>query len=229
MYVYALRAPPVYPPRISNLSGNKDRTCLTRSCNHILEMTFTNNSCNDNEVSKPLLGNSPHHESDEEQGCIPSPLLTLAVVYDDDVEASCQEAAEDDSQWWGNFVSSVALPALLLLQFGMAFFRTPVQGTTGLPWSFVNFTIVMFVITAALYHRTVQDCQITCLVAHFLPEILMDIVLGLVLYGHVVPAFMLLASSTLCLPFLAFALNKFVNGRCCGWTSHLDVSEKCSF
>jgi hypothetical protein len=111
----------------------------------------------------------------------------------------------------------------------MAFSRTPVQGTTALPWSFMNFTIVMFVIAAALYRRTVQDYQINCLVAFFLPEILMETILGLVLYGQVVPAFMLLASSTLCFLVLALALNKFVNGRCCGWTSHVDVSEKCSF
>jgi hypothetical protein len=61
-------------------------------------MTFTNN-CNDTELSTPLLDNRPHHESDEEQGCIPGPLLTLAVVYDDD-EASCQRAAENERPWW---------------------------------------------------------------------------------------------------------------------------------
>jgi hypothetical protein len=190
-------------------------------------MTFTNN-CNDNELSTPLLGNLlPHHENDEEQGYIPSPSLTLAVVYDDE-EASCQRAAEDESQWWGHFVSTIALPTLLFYQFGVAFSMTPVQGTTGLQWSLVSFTIVVFVINAALYRRTLQDCQITCSVAFFLPEILMDTVLGLVLYGQVVPAFMLLASSTVYLPVSALALNEFVNGRCCGWTSHDVVSEKSS-
>jgi hypothetical protein len=81
-----------------------------------------------------------------------------------------------------------------------------------------------FVITAALYRRTLQDCQITCLVA-LLPEILIDVVLDLVLRGRVVPAFMLRLSSMLCLPVLTLALEKCVNGWG-GWNFHDVVSEK---
>jgi hypothetical protein len=83
-------------------------------------MTFTNSS-NDNELSKPLLDNPPQHESDEEQGRIPGPSLTLAIVYDDE-GASGQKAAEDERQWWGNFVGSIVLPTILFLQFSMAFY-----------------------------------------------------------------------------------------------------------
>jgi hypothetical protein len=58
----------------------------------------------------------------------------------------------------------------------------------------------MFVITAALYRQAVQEFQMTCSVALLLlPEILMDVVLGIVLFGQVVPAFMLLISGMLCL------------------------------
>jgi hypothetical protein len=177
---------------------------LSKPPQHCLEMTFTNSS------NKPLLDHCPQHESDEE------PPLTLAIVYGDE-ETS---VPEDDSQWGEHFVSSVVLPVLLFLQFGMAFSTSHVQGTTGLPlqWSLVNCTIVMFVIAAALYRRAVQDCRITCLVAILLPDFVMDT-------GQVVPAFMLLLISMLCLAVLTIALDAFVNG-CCGWTSDDDVSEK---
>jgi hypothetical protein len=161
---------------------------------------FSTNSSNGNELSTPLIGNRPQHESDEEQG-LPCSSLMLATVYEDDDDESCrQKAAEDDSQWFNNFVVLIVLPALLFIQFGMAFTDTRVQGTTGLQWSVVNSNIIMFVITAALYRQAVQDFQMTCSIALLLlPEILMDAVLGLVLCGQVLPAFLLLLCSMLCL------------------------------
>jgi hypothetical protein len=163
-------------------------------------------STNNNELSTPLIGNRPQHESDEEQGYMPCSSLIPAMVYDDDDESCQKAAAEDDCQWFNNFVVLIILPALLFLQFGMAFSDSPVEGTTGLQWSVVNSNIVMFVITAGLYRQAVQDFQMTCSVALLLlPEILMDAVLGLVLFGQVVPAFLLLISSMLCLAIFVVA------------------------
>jgi hypothetical protein len=162
-------------------------------------MTFTSSS-NANEPSTPLLGKRPQHKIDEEQGCIPCPSLTLAIVYDDDDEESCQKAAEDEQQWT-NILSanSVVLLAVFFIQFGIAFFMSPVeQATMGLPqWSVVNYSIVLsLVITTALYRQTVQDFQITCLVA---TVAMVASFLGLVLCGQVVPAFLLLLNSMLCM------------------------------
>jgi hypothetical protein len=169
------------------------------------EMASTNNSKNI-ERSTPLIGNRPQHERDEEQGyrySMPcSSLMPAAMVYDDD-EESCQKATEDDSQRFNNFSVFVIIPALLFLQFGMAFSDNPVQGTTGLV---VNSNIVMFVITAALYRQAVQEFQMTCSVALLLlPEIIMNGILGLVLCGQVVPAFLLLISSVHCLAIFVVA------------------------
>jgi hypothetical protein len=184
-------------------------------------MALTNSSSG-NELSTPLLGNrSQPHENDEEQGYIPCPSLAQAIGHNDDDndEVSCQKSDEDDRQWiktfisflydslWGKNLASLAiLPALLFLQFGVTFSMSPVQDTTGLKLSLVNYSIVILVITVALYRRALDECQITCMVATLLPEILMDTVLGLVLCDQVVPAFMLLQSSTLFLAVLALLL-----------------------
>jgi hypothetical protein len=166
-------------------------------------MTFTNKS-NVNKLSTPLLGKRLLQQENhkELQGCIPScSSRTLAIVYVDEEEESCQKAAEDESQRTNNLgVVSVVLPALLFMQFGMVFSMNPVQATTtGLKWSLTNYTIVMFIVNAAFYRQTIQDFQLTCLVARLLPEIIIGTVLGLVFCDQVVPAFFLLLSSMLCM------------------------------
>jgi hypothetical protein len=176
---------------------------------HYLKMTFTNRS-NVNELSTPLLGKRPQHESDEEQGCILDASLTLAIVYDGE-EESCQKAAEDEKQWTNILsVTSVALPALLFFQFGMAFFMSPVEDTMGLQqWSVVNYSmLVMFVVFLALYRQTVQDFQITCLVA---TVAMMATFLGLVVCGQVAPALLILLHSMLCMcVFVAVSSIRFL-------------------
>jgi cation transport ATPase len=163
-------------------------------------MTLTSSS-NVNELSTPLLGKRPQHESDDDQECIPRSSLTLAIVYDDDKEESCQKAAEDEKQWTNILsVTSVVLPTLLFFQFGMAFFMSPVDANTGLQqWTMVNYSILVMLLVvtiAALYRQTVQDFQITCLVATIA---IMATFLGLLICGQVIPAFLLLLNSMLCM------------------------------
>jgi hypothetical protein len=167
---------------------------------HYLKMTLTSSS-NVNELSTPLLGERPQHKIDDDQGCIPRSSLTLAIVYDDDKEESCQKAAEDEKQWTNILsVTSVVLPTLLFFQFGMAFFMSPVDANTGLQqWIMVNYSIIVMLLVvtiAAVYRQTVQDFQITCWVA---TVAMMATFLGLVLCGQVVPALLLLLNSMLCM------------------------------
>jgi hypothetical protein len=177
-------------------------------------MTFTSSS-NVNELSTPLLGERPQQESDEEQGCIPCPSLTLAIVYDDDddEEESCQKAAEHEKQWTNILsVTSVVLLALFILQFGMAFFMSPVEEAAKgllLKWSVVNYSIVLsLVVMLALYRQTVEDFKITCLVV---TVAMATTFLGLVLCSQVVPTFLLLLSSMLCIGvFVAVSSIRFL-------------------
>jgi hypothetical protein len=180
---------------------------------HYLNMTFT--SSNVNQLSTPLLGKRPHHESDNDQGCTPRSLLTLAIVYDDDDddEESCQKAAEDEKQWTTiRSVTPVVLPTLLFFQFGMVFFVSPTEVDTGMQqWIMVNYSILVMLLVvtiAAVYRQTVQDFQITCLLA---TVAMMATFLGLVLCGQVVPALLLLLNSTLCMAvFVAVSSIRFL-------------------
>jgi hypothetical protein len=197
---------------------------------------MTSNTSN-NELSTPLLSNFPQHESDadayDEESCMPCSFKIN--IDDDDKEeeesdddssqctrwcdnfvslVALEEESDDDNKdssqsalWCDDFVSLVVLPALLFLSFGEALYTSSVDANTGLRWSMVNYSIVIFVVIAALYRQAVQDCKITYLVAILLPEILIVIVLYLVLFGEVVPAFFLLLSSTLCLAVFVVASN----------------------
>jgi hypothetical protein len=165
------------------------------------KMTTSNNN---NSLSAPLLVNEQHQDEcecdqdDRDQGCLG---CTLTIVYDDSEE---EEEDENDEQspsawWFDNCVVWVVLPALLFLQFGMCFYMTSVEATAGLRWSVVNYSIVLFVITAILYRQSAKDCKLTNSAAILLPEILMDIILGLVLFDKVVAAFLFMLGSMLCL------------------------------
>jgi hypothetical protein len=152
-----------------------------------LKMTSTTN-----ELAAPLLDNLPQHERDadayDEEGGMSCCSLKLVVADDDD------DDDDGSSEYKNNCVEMVAmlvLPALMFLQFGMAFYMSQVESDTGLRWSVVNFSIVVFVITAAVYRQALKDCKVTCSVA----------VLGLVLFGKVVPAFVVLMCGMLCFSF----------------------------
>jgi hypothetical protein len=185
-----------------------------------------NYTTSNHELSTPLLGNLLPHESDtdayDEECCI---SCSLKINVGDDEE----EKSDDDSsqcRWWfDSFLGLVVPPALLFYQFGMAFSASPVEATTGMQLSVVNFSIVMFVVTAGLYRQTVHDFQITFWVARLLPEIIIGAVLGLVFCGQVAPAFLLLLISMLCMTVLGLALDIFV-AEGFGWTSHDVVSER---
>jgi hypothetical protein len=156
-----------------------------------------------NELAAPLLGNLPQHERDadayDEEGGMSCCSLKLVVADDDD---------DGISEYKNNCVEMVAmlvLPALMFLQFGMAFYMSKVEPDTGLRWSVVNYSIVWFVITATLYRQALKHCKVTFSVAVLLPEILMDIILSLVLFGKVVPAYVVLLCGMLCLALFGVA------------------------
>jgi hypothetical protein len=150
-----------------------------------------------NDLSVSLLGNIPQHECDErdeeydeEEGC-------LTCFESDD---SKSDSIEEDI-----FFFTFALHALLFLQFGMAFSTFPVEATTGLSWSVVNYSIILFVITTTVYRQVAKDWKPTYSAVVLLPEILIDVMLLLILLNKVVTAFLFLLFSLLCLTFLVVA------------------------
>jgi hypothetical protein len=161
-----------------------------------------------NDISTPLLGNLPQHEYDErdseydeEEGCI---LRSIKIAYDDTEESEddLQSSSHDEE----SFFLSFALHVLLFAQFGMTFSASSIEAITGLSWSVVNYSIILYVITTTIYRQAAKDCKLTCsAVVLILPEILMNIMVVLVLFQKVVAAFLVLWVSTLCLAFLVMA------------------------
>jgi hypothetical protein len=152
------------------------------------------------DLSTPLLGNLTQHECDEreaeydeEEGCL------TCFVYDDNVELEDwkYDSIEEDMLFF-----AFALHALLFVQFGMAFSTFPVEATTGLSWSVVNYSIILYVITTTVYRQVAKDWKPTCSAVILLPEILIDGMLFLILFNKVVAAFWFLLVSILCLAFL---------------------------
>jgi hypothetical protein len=143
-----------------------------------------------NELSNPLLGSEHQEEHDVE---IAVPLQ----VEDDDDELRVLPTRYD------LFVLWLVLPTLLFLQFGIAFwFHDGVSTTTHhLYWYTVNWSIVLFVVASYLFRRTLQDHRHERNIAvdtllFLLPEIIMDVLLGMVLFGLVEVAFLTMVAST---------------------------------
>jgi hypothetical protein len=165
------------------------------------------------ELSEPLLGDSSQqqetserecdevHEVDEEQGgCIGCTIsMTFENGHYEDEQGRKDKDGKKVFSWFDHVVVWIILPALLFLQFGMAFYMSNVEAVTGLRWSVVNYSIVLFVVTAVLYRQAAVDCKWTSSFIILLPEILMDVILGMVLFDKIVMAFLFMLISMLCL------------------------------
>jgi hypothetical protein len=108
----------------------------------------------------------------------------------------------------------LVFPALIAIQFGIVFWsisnnnNTTNSESTSVPkitvalvdhWPVVNATIALFAISTWLYRLTLQECRVTNVVLLLVPEILLNIVLGLVLFGQALWGFTVLLVSLLAL------------------------------
>jgi hypothetical protein len=183
-----------------------------------------------NELFTPLLGNLPRHEApappreDDEQDeeeyddkvCMILGGRDSSQEEESQAENEQSSSAGDESErffWCSNWTLVLFVSALLFQQFGIAFHMFNVEAVTGLRWSVVKYSIVLYAIVAPLYRESVKDCyDITTKTMMsdafysatvLLPEILMDTMLGLILFDRVVAAFWLLQFGTL---FLAVSV-----------------------
>lgn len=158
----------------------------------------------ESKLSRPLLGVErevevahpvDEQQEEEEQGCCDVHTTTYC----------------------DNFILWLVLPALLFVQFAIAFRLEEQQHPSTdhhdhysihtLEWSTVNYSIVLFVLSSYLFRRTLQETVECCnetasfwlnsTVLFLLPEIIMDILLALVLFGQVVPAFLVMVVCTM--------------------------------
>jgi hypothetical protein len=181
------------------------------------------------QLSRPLLGTEAVCCDCAEYGKVTDDVATgmmdggcCCCCKEDD------EDEDDLDQWCGCDVHSttccdtiilwLVLPALLFVQFGIAFTldsTTPVDAfyhnhssMVSLEWSTVNYSIFLFVLSSYLFRQTLQEMccyrsssnsSSCCTFWFLLPEIIMDLLLALILFGAVVPAFLIMVLSTMAL------------------------------
>jgi septum formation topological specificity factor MinE len=126
-------------------------------------------------------------EEDEEEGVAFKCTIGLVVTSDDNKSAMTQT-------WFDLVVALILLPVLLLLQFGIAFSVSSGQEANlhGLSWSVVRMTVAGYVVTSVLYRQACQERKVRSAWVWYLPEILMDVILGLILFHHILTAFYVL-------------------------------------
>ena len=177
-----------------------------------------NSSCPAAELKKPLL--------DLEDLALENRRLGKNELDDEHhVSSICDEVeAEENSICSEDFIMWVILPTLLFSQFGMAFLMHDVR-TSSLSFTIVNISIVLFVLTAWLYRHACVDVNIRNISLLLLPEIVMDVVLGLVLFNRVEMGFMVLLVSMLCLSsFIVLSTATFLY---CGKNEeHEEIEEE---
>ena len=95
------------------------------------------------------------------------------------------------------------LPCLLFVQFGVAYLtETPPQ----IHWMIVNLGILCFIATAVLFRRAFSEPE--SLVA-LVPEVLIDVILGLILFEKTETAAYLMFISVICMGVVAGAKIMF--------------------
>lgn len=137
-----------------------------------------------------------------------------SLCFDEDEEEEedevLEEDGDDESSCTESFIMWVILPTLLFSQFGMAFLMHD-ERTATMSWTIVNLSIALFVITSWLYRHACKDANITTVAIVLLPEIVMDVVLGLVLFNQVALGFMVLLVNMLFLStFVVIASASFL-------------------
>lgn len=158
----------------------------------------------ESKLSRPLLGVEREVE--------------VARPVDEQEEPECCEV--HTTTCCDSFILWLVLPALLFVQFAIAFRLEDQQHPAAddhhhhysihnLEWSTVNYSIVLFVLSSYLFRRTLQETVACCnettssrfffssTFLFLLPEIIMDLLLALVLFGQVVPAFLAMVLFTM--------------------------------
>jgi hypothetical protein len=141
-----------------------------------------------NDLSAHLLGShqaeedDEHHpgDHDEEEGFIPCFLKNL---YDEELE-DFQSSSENKASYFLSFVLHVLLIDYFVI-------------STGLHWSLVNFSIILFVAISIIYRQAIKVCKPTYSAVILLPEILQVVILSPMLFDNIDAAFCFLLISIL--------------------------------
>jgi len=114
-------------------------------------------------------------------------------------EETQQEDEQPESTWgtWTENCLLAILPTLLFIQFGVAYLtETPPQ----IHWAIVGFGIMCFIATAVVFRKAFSEPE--SLIA-LIPEVLIDVILGLILFEKTELAAMIMFCSVAGMGFVA--------------------------
>lgn len=156
------------------------------------------NSKLENSLSEPLLSlDETIHEregSDNDHDCMTT-CSSAGSFSSSSSSSMMDEEVVPPSSAFGTLdkvILWIILPGLLVAQFYMAFHLQDPSRTSSLDLLTVNLCIGLFVATCTFYRYACHEAGITHCFILLLPELLMDVILGLVLFREAVWGFMAL-------------------------------------
>ena len=153
--------------------------------------------------------------STEQQSELAVPFLAVPLEHAEQQEdpkkhdaTDDDDASEEEDDCCFNHFINLALHVLLFVQFGV-FFYVQDESVAGLPWSVVNCSIVLYMLTTYLYRECLDWAGTTNEVLVLLPEIFIVVTMGMCFFDHVVAAFMLLVVTKLFLALTVVVVNTY--------------------
>ena len=107
-----------------------------------------------------------------------------------------------------DIILNLALHVLLFIQFGI-FFWVHDESVAHLSWTVVNASIVMYLITTYLYRECLHWAGVSYDLSMLLPEVMIVVTMAMCCFYHVLPAFLLLILTKLCLAVIVVVVNAF--------------------
>ena len=168
-----------------------------------MEFSFDTKTNNDDKLIEPLLDlddtEVSYDDADDDIAC----SCTIQIGSDLDDDEDDEEVDETTVTCRDTTILLLLFPLLLMAQFGMVFANPVADASLTVAWSTVNYVIVMFAVTSWLYRHTLADLQVSNIFLLVVPEVLLNVILGLVLWDNAAVGFLGLLVSL-------FALGLFV-------------------
>lgn len=140
-------------------------------------------------LTLPLIGTLPHHEV---EACV----------------ASHEHKLESGSSYMDH-ATTVCLPVLLFLQFGIAFQAYDGE-IDGVQWSVVSLSIVLFTLATFLYGKVMADAGVDCVASILLPEYIVVTVVVLSCFHRLFLAYAVLVGGVLTLALVVVICSVYL-------------------
>lgn len=147
-----------------------------------------------------------------------APFIAVPVVESGDIEQQqdqklqqedCVRHSALDSEFSvPDIILNLALHVLLCIQFGI-FFWFQDDSVTDLSWAMVNGSVAMYLVTTYLYRECLHWAGVSHEFSMLLPEVMIVVTMGLCCFYDMLPAFLVLILTKLCLAVFVVIVNLY--------------------